>query len=170
MTPITQTSDTAPLGGRRPVEGPDMTPHPGLPDPDLHDAFYAGVPTKRALAWLVDICAIFALSLVLTPLTLFTSIFYFPFFAACVGFAYRTATLARGSATWGMRLMAIEIRDHRGLPLDLTAAFLHTAGYAASMAVFPLQLVSGVMMLATPRAQGLTDHVIGTAAINRAAG
>ncbi|MBJ3761755.1 RDD family protein [Maribius pontilimi] len=139
----------------------------GLPDPDTLPEFYADIPSKRALAWVVDVIAICAFSLLLTPLTLFTSLFYFPVFYFCVGYAYRVATLARGSATWGMRLMSIEIRDHRGAPLSLGTAFLHTTGYAFSIAMFPLQLISAVTMLATPRAQGLTDMVMGSAAINR---
>ncbi|WOI55187.1 RDD family protein [Palleronia sp. LCG004] len=140
----------------------------GLPDPDTLPEFYSDIPTKRAMAWIVDVIVITLISLLLTPLTLFTSIFFFPIFYFCVGYAYRVATLARGSATWGMRLMAIEIRDRTGGKLDLANAFLHTTGYAISVAVFPLQLISGVLMLATPRAQGLTDHAMGSAAINRA--
>ncbi len=141
----------------------------GLPDPDTMTEFYSDVPTKRAMAWVIDVIVIAILSLVLTPLTLFTSIFFFPLFYLCVGYAYRVATLARGSATWGMRLMSIELRDHEGRKLDLAAAFLHTTGYVVSVTVFPLQLISGALMLATPRGQGLTDHVMGSAAINRVA-
>ncbi len=36
-----------------------------------------------------------------------------------VGFLYRTATIAGGSATWGMRLMGIELRRARRLALRL---------------------------------------------------
>ncbi|PZX18519.1 putative RDD family membrane protein YckC [Palleronia aestuarii] len=141
----------------------------GLPDPAIHGTLYDDVPTKRFLAWIVDVIVIALISLALTPLTAFTAILYFPLFYVCVGFAYRTATLARGSATWGMRLCSIELRDLDGERFDLWSAFLHTAGYTASVAMFPLQLVSGVLMVATPRGQGLTDHVMGSAAINRTA-
>ena len=139
----------------------------GLPDPDALPEFYSDIPTKRALAWVVDVLIIGLIALLLTPLTLFMSLFIFPLFAACIGYAYRVATLSRGSATWGMRLMSIEIRDVQGERLTLGTAFLHTTGYVVSMAMFPLQLISAVMMLATPRAQGLTDHFMGSAAINR---
>lgn len=142
---------------------------PGLPDPVAHGEFYADVPVKRLGAWIVDALLVGVISILLMPLTLFTALFYFPVFFFCVGFAYRTVTIARGSATWGMRLMSIELRDHAGRPLDLGGAVLHTAGYSLSVAIFPLQLVSIVLMLATPRAQGLTDHALGTAMINRAA-
>jgi len=65
--------------------------------------------------------------------------------------------------------MAVELRTAQGTRLDLSAAFLHTLGYAVSMAVFPLQLVSIVLMLTSARGQGLIDLGLGCAAINRAA-
>ena len=68
-----------------------------------------------------------------------------------------------------MRLMAIELRDASGARLDLGLAFLHTIGYTVSWAVAPLQLISVILMAATPRGQGLTDMVLGTAALNRRA-
>lgn len=143
--------------------------YPGLPDPEREAEFYADVPMKRFFAWLVDVVLITLLTALLVPLTLFTALFYLPLLYFVVSFLYRTVTLARGSATPGMRLTAIEIRDRAGRPLDLMAGFLHTTGYAISWAVFPLQLISGGLMLGTSRAQGLTDHVLGTAAINCAA-
>ena len=101
------------------------------------------------------------------PFTLFTALFYFPLLFMTVGFLYRVVGLARLSATPGMWLTAIQIRDRDGARLDLTGALLHTAGYTLSVMMFPLQLVSIALMLLTPRRQGLTDLVLGTAAINR---
>ena len=169
MSPMSDRHATAPdhPGRQTPFDGEAL--HDALPDPDTQPEFYADIASKRALAWVVDVIAITAISLLITPLTLFMSILIFPVFYFCVGYAYRVVTLARGSATWGMRLMSIELRDRHGAPFDLEAAVLHTSGYAASVAIFPLQLISGVLMLTTPRAQGLTDHVMGSAAINRAA-
>ncbi len=140
----------------------------GLPDPIRHAEFYADTTVKRALAWVLDVIAISLLSLLLTPLTLFTSIFYFPLFYLCVGFAYRAAAIARLSGTPGMRLLSIELRDAEGRRLDPMQAFLHTAGYTACVIVFPLQVMSGALMIGTARGQGLTDLVLGSAAINRA--
>ena len=65
-----------------------------------------------------------------------------------------------------MRLFAIEFRRSDGSYFDGGTAFLHTAGYFASVAIFPAQLVSIAMMLLTPRRQGLTDAILGTAALN----
>ena len=146
-----------------------MTAALGLPDPYRDAAFYEDTAVKRGLAWVVDVIAIMTLSLLLTPLTLFTSIFYFPVFYVMVGFAYRTVSIAKWSGTPGMRLMSVELRDASGARFDLAQAALHTLGYTVSWAVFPLQLLSGALMLGTARKQGLSDLVLGSAAINRSA-
>lgn len=140
-----------------------------LPDPDRQPEFYADVPTKRLIAWVVDTLVTLLLSAVILPFTAFTGLFFFPVLMLITGFVYRTATLAGGSATWGMRLAAIELRDRNGRRFDLATAFVHTLGYHLSLSIFPLQLLSIVLMLTTARAQGLTDHVMGSVALNRAA-
>jgi uncharacterized RDD family membrane protein YckC len=145
-------------------------PNWGLPDPVTQTEFYADVPTKRLLAWIVDTLAIAALTAIVVVFTVFTALFFLPLAFLAVGFVYRWVTLANSSATPGMRLLAIEIRAGDGGRLDPMMAGLHTLGYTVSMAVFPLQLVSIGLMLMTERKQGLTDHVLGTAAVNRAAG
>ena len=143
-------------------------PLAGLPDPEAQPEFYEDVPTKRAVAWAIDTALVFGLWMVLTILSAGILIWLLPFFAV-VDFVYRTVTLSRRSATWGMRAMSIELRDRRGETLDLGQAFLHSSGYMVSVLTFPVQVISMVMMLATARRQGLTDHVMGTAAVNRAA-
>jgi uncharacterized RDD family membrane protein YckC len=140
-----------------------------LPDPYSHAELYRDVPTKRLVAWGVDFLAIAAMTVALIPITLFTALFYLPFLAMMVSFLYRWVTLTRGSATWGMRFTAIEIRAPDGGRLDASQAFLHTLGYHVSLAIFPLQLLSIALMLMSERKQGLTDHVLGTAALNRVA-
>jgi len=145
------------------------TRSPGLPDPVTEAAFYDSVNVKRALAWVLDVVLIAVISALIVPFTAFTAIFFFPFLMLVAGFLYRWATLAGGSATWGMRLMAIEIRAADGLRLDGATAFWHTMGYSVSVALAPLQLVSVIMMVVLGRGQGLTDVVLGTAAINRPA-
>lgn len=141
--------------------------HPGLPDARTEAEFYDGVPAKRFFAWIVDVALIWLLTVLVLPLTLFSGLFYLPILYFLVGFLYRWVGLARGSATPGMRFVAIEIRDWRGDRLDPGTAFLHTAGYAASVAAFPAQLVSVALMLVTEKRQGLTDLILGTAAIRR---
>ena len=145
----------------------DLATH-RLPDPAIHPEIYDDTPSKRAFAWVVDVLVIGAGTLATIPLTLFASLFVLPLVWLAVGFAYRTATLARGSATWGMRLMAVEIRDREGRPLDLGTAVAHTALYYGAWAAMPLQIVSAGLMAASPRRQGLGDHLLGTAAVNHA--
>ena len=137
------------------------------PDPETHPQFYEGIPTKRLLAWLVDMVLIILLCLLILPFTAFTGIFFFPLLMLVTGFVYRWATLANGSATWGMRLFAMEIRDSGDRPLDAGMAFLHTMGYSVSVAMAPLQLISVILMLVSEKRQGLTDMVLGTVALNR---
>lgn len=140
-----------------------------IPDPVTQPEFYADVPVKRLIAWLVDTLIVVVICLLILPFTAFTGIFFFPFLMLVVGFAYRVATIARGSATWGMRLVAIEFRTLSGQRFDLTTAFLHTLAFTLSCAFFVVQIASIVFMLTTPRAQGLTDHLLGTVAMNRRA-
>lgn len=140
------------------------------PDPDMQPQFYDGVPSKRLLAWGVDTIVIAALTLVVIPFTAFIGLFFLPLLYLVIGFGYRVVTLSRGSATWGMRLMAIELRDRDDRSFDLPTAFLHTLGYTVSLAMPLLQLISVVLMLSTERRQGLSDLVLGTVALNRRAG
>ena len=140
---------------------------PGLPDPATRPEFYDGVTLKRGVAWLVDFVLILLLSILALPLTLFIGIFFFPLIYAVMSFLYRWVALARQSSTPGMRFAGIEFRDRFGGPLDSGAALLHTTGYTLSVAIFPLQFVSIALMLISERGQGLTDHVLGTTAINR---
>ena len=144
-----------------------LPPGSALPDPALRPEFYERTATKRAAAWVVDVAIVLALTAVLMPFTLFLGLFFLPVLIPSIGFLYRWATLAGGSATWGMRLMGIEIRGHEGGRLSGTEALLHTAGYALSVAMFPAQVVSAALMATTPRGQGLSDFVLGTTALNR---
>jgi uncharacterized RDD family membrane protein YckC len=136
------------------------------PDPDQFPQLYAGVPAKRGLAWVLDSLIVLLLVLLAIPMTAFVGLFFLPLLWLTVGFLYRWVTLARGSATPGMRFCGIEIRAPGGARLDAASAALHTLGYTVSVAVFPLQLVSIASMILSRRGQGLTDHVLGTVAVN----
>lgn len=140
-----------------------------LPDPVSQPEFYADVPTKRLIAFVVDSLVIVLICLAILPFTAFTGIFFFPVLTMLVGFAYRVVTLARASATLGMRLTAIEFRAADGARFDLGLAFAHTLGFTISLALPILQIASVVLMLTGPRAQGLSDLALGSVAINRRA-
>lgn len=138
-----------------------------LPDPEYQAEFYADVPIKRGLAWLVDTVLIALLTALIVPFTAFTALFFLPFLYLMVSFAYRTITLTGRSATLGMRLMAIEFRTSSGARFDLPTAALHTLGYTLTVSTLLPQVLSIVLMLTGARGQGLTDLVLGTVAINR---
>lgn len=140
-----------------------------IPDPVSQPDFYADVPTKRLIAWGVDTCLVLVICLLILPFTAFTGIFFFPLLFMTVSFIYRVITIARSSATWGMRLTAIEFRTAQGDRFDLSMAFLHTLGYSISWGFTFLQIISVILMASSARGQGLSDHVLGTVALNRRA-
>jgi uncharacterized RDD family membrane protein YckC len=165
-----------PYSGRQPFSGTttmhtDMIRMPinAQPDPDTHPEFYADVVAKRFLAWVVDVLLIAGLTFIFTLFSLLTAVLILPLVFAVIGFLYRWVTLTGRSATPGMRLLSIEFLRPDGDGFDGGTAFLHTAGYYVSVAVFPLQLISIAMMLISRRKQGLTDHILGTVAVNRRA-
>ncbi|PCH66306.1 MAG: hypothetical protein COC12_13340 [Rhodobacteraceae bacterium] len=138
-----------------------------LPDPFNQPQFYASVPSKRLIAWVLDLVLIVAVSVVALPFTGFLGLFFWPVMLLVVGFAYRVVTLANGSATFGMRFAGIEFLDAHGARFDLSLALAHTLGYSVSMAFPLLQVISIVLMLTGARGQGLTDVVLGSVALNR---
>lgn len=140
-----------------------------LPDPSRQPQFYTSVPTKRLVAWVIDLVLIIVLCVLALPLTAFLGLFFWPIMLLVIGFAYRVVTLATGSATWGMRFAGVELRDAQGARFDLSLALAHTVGYSVSVAIPIVQVVSVVMMLTGARGQGLTDTFLGTVALNRRA-
>lgn len=139
---------------------------PMTPDPERHEEFYEGVLTKRFLAWVFDLILIAVLTALIVPFTAFTALFFLPALFLGVGFVYRWITLTGRSATWGMRLMSIEFLDRQGQRFDAGTALVWTLGYSLSMAFVLPQILSVVLMLISARRQGLTDHVLGSVAIN----
>jgi uncharacterized RDD family membrane protein YckC len=140
-----------------------------LPDPETQPEFYADVAMKRLFAFVIDTVLIVGLCVAVLPFTAFTGIFYFPFLMMVVGFVYRVITLANGSATLGMRLLAIEFRAADGNRFDLGQAVLHTLGLHVSFAIPVIQIASIILMATSATGQGLTDRVLGCVAINRPA-
>lgn len=143
-----------------------------LPDPISQSDFYADVPTKRLMAWLFDwvliLCIALFTTLIVGILTLGIGLFFFFGLWALIAFLYPWVSLSGRSATPGMRLMGIELRNNLGLPLDGITALLHTVG---TMICFSTgaQIISIVMMLFTARKQGLVDMILGTAMMNKIA-
>ena len=139
------------------------------PDPVSQSAFYADVPVKRAMAWVFDTVLIAFLVALIVPLTGFLALFFLGGLYMVISFAYRWLTIARFSATPGMAMMGIELRDAKGRRFDAGLALLHTAGYSASVAFVLPQILSVALMVLSARKQGLTDHILGSVALNRRA-
>ena len=144
----------------------------GLPDPDLDRRFYAGVPLRRFVAWLIDVAIILLLGV---PLAIVFGVFtlgfgfaLFPVIVGGVGFLYRVATLAGpSSATLGMRFTGIEFRRGDGTRFDTMTAVIHTAIYVFCLGVVVLQMLSCITIVASRYRQSIADLVLGTTAINR---
>ena len=130
---------------------------------------YRGVALRRGFAWVIDMILIAIIASLVLPFTAFTGVFFFPLLMLVVGFLYRWATIASGSATWGMRIMGVRLQDSYGRDFTGSLAFAHTLGYSISVALPPLQLISVILMLTTARGQGLTDLFLGTEAVNSVA-
>ncbi|WP_425070285.1 RDD family protein [Sagittula sp. S175] len=139
-----------------------------LPDPERQAGFYDGVTIKRGVAWLADTVLIALVTAIIATVTI-VGLFVIPLIFLMVGFAYRWITISGGSATWGMRLMAIELRDAYGQRLNPGLAFLHVLGYTISMSTILIQFVSVVLMFVDERGRGLTDMALGTVMLNRRA-
>jgi uncharacterized RDD family membrane protein YckC len=138
-----------------------------LPDPVTHAEFYQGVTLKRGFAWIIDTILIALITAVIVVLTVGVGLFILPLVFLTVSFLYRVLTLAGSSATPGMRMMNIQFLTREGVNFDLAHAFLHTLGYTLSIGTLLVQILSVFLMFASARGQGLTDHVLGTVAINR---
>jgi len=139
------------------------------PDPMLQSQFYADVAPKRAMAWVIDTLMTAFLVALVIPLSGFLALFFLGGLYLVVNFLYRWIGLARHSATLGMRVMGVEFRDARGYPMGGAQAFAHTLFYALSVAFVIPQVISVLMMAFAARGQGLSDHVLGTVLVNRAA-
>ena len=145
----------------------------GLPHPVGDARFYAGVPLRRLIAFVIDTVAIVLLGVVATlvfgVLTLGAGFFLSLPVMAVTAFVYRAGTLARLSATPGMWLTGIELRRRDGTSFALVEALIHTAVFTACLVTGILQLISVAMMVLGPMGRGLPDLAIGAAAINRPA-
>lgn len=138
-----------------------------LPDPDHDRPFYDGVPAKRLMAWVVDVIIVTLITFALGLVTLSLLWWVWPVVYIAVDVIYRSATIAAGSATLGMRLFAIELRGPTGARLTRGEAILHSVLFMLAMGFVVLQLVSILMIALGARHQALHDLVLGTAAINR---
>jgi uncharacterized RDD family membrane protein YckC len=140
-----------------------------LPDPQLRPAYYDNVPSKRLFAWLIDSVLILILTIVAVPFTFFSALFFFPILWVIIGFVYRVLLISGGSATLGMRIVAIEFRNHSGQRFSIGEAFMHTLIFSVTFSMVIPHLISVFLMLFSSRGQSLSDLILGSTAINRPA-
>jgi len=142
-----------------------------LPDPISDGQFYEGVPLRRFTAFVIDFIIITVLGLLgafivaLGTLGLGAPLMFLVFLLT--GFLYRWLLLQHRSATIGMIMTGIEIRNAQGEKMDQSSAFLHTLGFIVTFSFTPLMLIGWFLMLSDPHKRLLHDMLLGSAAINR---
>ena len=148
----------------------------GVPDPVRDIQFYDGVPVRRLVAFCIDLLVVAGLWSVVLIVGLLISVLTLglaaPLALAVFGaadFVYRWAMLAERSATVGMMLTGIEVRDAAGDRPNPILAFLHVAGFYVSVFVTPLLVIGWLLMAASPRRRMLHDVALGAVVINRPA-
>lgn len=139
----------------------------GLPDPDNDAQFYAGVPAKRLVAFIIDVVLVWGIAILVSLLTLGVGFLILGFLIAVIDLIYRTMTMGSQSATLGMRLMGIELRTFNGDRFNTGHAFIHTLLFYAMLAFVVVQLVSVIMMGGSRYGRGLHDFIVGSTMINR---
>lgn len=146
----------------------------GVPDPVLDRQFYDGVPMRRFTAFVVDalvilviLIGIAVLGTIIGALTLGLGfILMIPAFAVA-GFFYRFTLLRERSATLGMMLAGIELRDAAGNRVDGPTAALHTLAFYTTLYLPVLMLAGMVWIWFNPHRRLLHDLPLGTVVINR---
>ena len=136
--------------------------------PDLPAAAFAGVRTRRMLAFAVDFTLVSVMAVLLTiglfVATLGLSIFFAPSLWPFVAFFYNGLTVSgRGRGTPGMRLFDLEMRQVDGAPVGFVIAGIHGALLYASWLFPPVFLVS----LVTPDKRCLHDIFAGIIVVRR---
>ena len=139
-----------------------------LPDPQYDTAFYDGVLPKRLFAWVIDAALIFGTLFVISLFTLGIGFFLWVPLHLALAFFYRWTTITNGGATFGMRVMSIQLVSRRGTPLTRGEAAAHTALFLLGASVLIVQAASIASMLLSDRGRSLGDHVTGAVMLNRA--
>lgn len=150
-----------------------------VPHPYDDAQFYDGVPLRRLMAFCLDVIisflvvgALIAVFFVLGFLTFGLGWLVMLALLAAGDFLYRWLTIAGNSATWGMSICGIELRDRRGERLDAGQALVHTLGYYAVLVFIvgglgiPL-LITLLTVFFSPHGRLIHDFLLGTVMINR---
>jgi uncharacterized RDD family membrane protein YckC len=140
-----------------------------LDRPELYD----GLLWRRSIAFCIDAALLLGVMLVLMVFNLFTFFIFagliFLIWAAPLFVIYDTLTVgSEASATFGMRLMGVQVRSWDGG----RAIYLH-ALIASALFWFLVPLTGGLILLAAPfsdRRRHVHDMLSGTVVVNARAG
>lgn len=138
-----------------------------LPGPEAAPGLYDGVALRRLFAWIIDVLAVWGLAFLVSILMLGLGFLFFAPLAALIDFFYRVLSISGGSATFGMRMTGIELRDSGGRRLNFGTALIHTLLFYVMFIFGLLQLISVVLMAASRPGRGLHDMLLGVTMINR---
>mgnify|MGYP000268275291 CR=1 FL=1 len=144
-----------------------VAPLAGPPDPDTDPQFYQGVAAKRLLAFALDVVAVWGAVILVSLLTFGIGFFFFAFLLVIVDAVYRIATITNQSATPGMRIMGIELRDAQGQRFNFVHAVAHTIMFYIATGFVIVQLISVLMMAGSYYGRGVHDLPLGSTMINR---
>jgi uncharacterized RDD family membrane protein YckC len=121
-------------------------------------------PAKRLIAFILDVILVWGMVIAISSFGV--GFFAFGGLLLFVDLIYRISTISTASATWGMRILGIELRDRTGNKFDTTAATLHTFAFYIVLASVIIQVASALMMLGSQRRQGLHDMLLGSVMVN----
>ena len=138
----------------------------GLPDPETDSQFYSGVPSKRFAAFVIDMVAVMAISIAICIATIGVGFFLFALVYFITDAVYRIWSISSRSATPGMRVLKIELRNRAGDRFDTGQAVFHTILFYLSIYSGIIHLISVIMMVGSSMGRGLHDLPLGSAMIN----
>ena len=84
-------------------------------------------------------------------------------------FVYRWAMLRNRSATLGMYITGLEVRDANGDKCTPGFAFIHTAAFYVTVMFIPLLVIGWFLMATSPYRRAMHDTILGSVVINRPA-
>lgn len=154
------------------IDAPDDR-NGGIPDPLERPELYDGLLWRRSVAFCVDALLLFGVLLVLMVFNVLTFFIFagliFLIWAAPLFVLYDTLTVgSAASATFGMRLMGVQVRSWDGG----RATYLH-ALIASALFWFLVPLTCGLILLVAPfsdRRRHVHDMLSGTVFVNARAG
>lgn len=151
-----------------------MTPNrPALPDPTTAPELFAGVLSRRVMAYIIDLALmiafmamLFVVGLILSVFTLGLGAVALPLIIPVVIVAYYALTLGSPMrATVGMWMFDLVLTPTRGRPLDGWKILIHPVVFWVTVWIaWPVSLA---IALFTPRREMVQDLVTGTLMVRR---